>query len=185
MNYLSDILGRIRNIFKSSEQPASVPVCLDGRTNGYVHVWIKVFININKKMVYSSLDLNSSYEEYCSAANKLWEEMFSKVFSRDIWEDTTHHINKIISSENYVHYYKELFDDIRNVAFKELRHHTSLEKLYSFIKNMRGLYNYLLHRRSDYKVLHNIEHYGENVIFLELKEVLSKAINAKSNRQRK
>ena len=63
--------------------------------------------------------------------------------------------------------------------------HCSLETLESFIGKPHELYDYVIDKFGERFVeIHNKEFWGENVIFLELRDALSRAILMKSNRQR-
>ena len=74
---------------------------------------------------------------------------------------------------------------MRHDVLKTLRNNCSLETLESFIGKPHKLYDFVIDKFGDRFVeIHNKGFWGENVIFLELRDALSRAILMKSNRQR-
>ena len=143
---------------------------------------IKYIIRSEKKNIYEGIDSSLPYVEFCNLANERWIKHLLGIFSKDIVKFL--HLG-MFNTETYSYYYSKLHKEMRNDVLHVLRHQCSLETLESFVGKPNELYSYVIDKFGDSLVeIHNIEYWGENVIFLELRDSLANAIMMKSNRQR-
>lgn len=143
---------------------------------------IKYIIRSEKKNIYEGMDLSLPYVDFCNLANERWIKYLLGIFSKDIVKLL--HVG-LFNTETYTHYYSKLHKEMRNDVLHVLRHYCSLETLESFIGKPHELYDFVIDRFGDRLVeIHNIEFWGENVIILELRDALSRAILMKSFKQR-
>ena len=143
---------------------------------------IKYIIRSEKKNIYEGIDSSLPYVEFCNLANERWIKHLLCIFSKDIVKFL--HVG-MFNTETYSYYYSKLHKEMRNDVLHVLRHQCSLETLESFVGKPNELYSYVIDKFGDSLVeIHNIEYWGENVIFLELRDSLANAIMMKSNRQR-
>ncbi len=143
---------------------------------------IKYTIRSEKKNIYKGMDLNLPYADFCNLANERWIKYLLGIFSKEIVGGL--HVG-LFNTETYTHYYSKLHNEMRHDVLNTLRNHCSLETLESFVGKPNELYSYVIDKFGDRLVeIHNKEFWGENVIFLELRDNLSNAIMMKSNRQR-
>lgn len=143
---------------------------------------IKYTIRSEKKNIYKGMDLSLPYADFCNLANERWINYLLGIFSKEIVGGL--HVG-LFNTETYTHYYSKLHDEMRHDVLKTLRNNCSLETLESFIGKPHKLYDFVIDKFGERFVeIHNKEFWGENVIFLELRDALSRAILMKSNRQR-
>ena len=143
---------------------------------------IKYIIRSEKKNIYEGIDPSLPYADFCNLVNERWIKHLLGIFSKDIVKFL--HVG-MFNTETYSHYYSKLHKEMRHDVLKTLRNNCSLETLESFIGKPHELYDFVIDKFGERFVeIHNKEFWGENVIFLELRDVLSHAILMKSNRRR-
>lgn len=143
---------------------------------------IKYTIRSEKKNIYEGMDLSLPYADFCNLANERWIKYLLGIFSKEIVGGL--HVG-LFNTETYTHYYSKLHKEMRHDVLNMLRNHCSLETLESFIGKPHELYDFVIDKFGERFVeIHNKEFWGENVIFLELRDSLANAIMMKSNRQR-
>lgn len=143
---------------------------------------MKYTIRSQKKLVYEGMDTTLPFPDFCNLVNERWIKLLLGIFSKEMVGGL--HVG-LFNTESYNHYYSKLHKEMRNCFVKSLRSECSLATLESFIGKPHEFYKFVIDKFGNrFEEMHKIELYGENVIYLELRDALSCAILGKSHRQR-
>ena len=144
--------------------------------------WVQVYMNMNRGSVYSVVDKRVKFNVFSKNAKKMWRNVLSSAFSSEVMSDSEIGIERMIVSDVFSYFYKGLFHEIRNISYNILDNNFSAEKLVKYyVKNdFMGIHSILINKHGKrFKVLQDVEKYGENVIVMELKSVVEKLLRKK------
>lgn len=142
--------------------------------------WIQVYMNMNRGSVYANIDKNVSFKDFSKITKKKWENVLRAAFSSDLMNDSEIGIKQQITSDIFNYYYKGLFHEIRNISYNIIDNTFKADELIKYSGNLMELYKIIVTNHSKrFKVLQNIDKYGENVIMGELKVVVEKLLKKK------
>ena len=144
--------------------------------------WVQVYMNMNRGSVYSVVDKRVQFDNFSKASKKMWRNVLGSAFSSGVMRDSEIGIEQMIVSDIFSYYYKGLFHEIRNISYNILDNTFSAEKLVNYYRSndFMGIHSILITNHSKrFKVLQDVEKYGENVIVMELKTVVEKLLRKK------
>lgn len=144
--------------------------------------WVQVYMNMNRGNVYANVDKRVQFDDFSKASKKMWRNVLGSAFSSEVMRDSEIGIEQQIVSDIFSYYYKGLFHEIRTISYNIIDNTFSGEDLVKYyVKNdFMGIHSILINKHSKrFKVLQDVEKYGENVIVRELKEVVEKLLRKK------
>ena len=163
---------------KTSQNELSIK--FDSKTKKYLIDWIQVYMNMNRGNVYVNIDKNVSFKDFSKITKKKWENVLRAAFSSDLMNDSEIGIKQQITSDIFHYYYKGLFHEIRNISYNIINNISNKPTLMKFSSDIDKAYVYLVTKHPKrFKVLHDIEKYGERIVMRELKIVVDKIVEKK------
>lgn len=144
--------------------------------------WVQVYMNMNRGNVYSVVNKRVQFNNFSKSAKKMWRNVLSSAFSSGVMNDSEIGIEQMIVSDVFNYYYKGLFHEIRNISYNILDNTFSGEELMNYYRSddFMGIHSILIDKHCKrFKVLQDVEKYGENIISVELKSVVEKLLRKK------
>jgi hypothetical protein len=150
---------------------------LDNKSKKYLIDWVVVFMNHNRGRAYCNIPKSYHFKEFSKVAKENWNNILNSVFSPAVMSDKDIAIEQQIVSDIFNYYYRILFHEIRNVSHNIINTVFDTPALTGFLKDIGKLYIYLVKEHpKKYSDMHDIEKFGENVIFPELENVVRKIL---------
>ena len=163
---------------KTSQNELSIE--FDSKTKKYLIDWIQVYMNVHRGTVYQNIADEVLFKDFSRIAKKNWENVLKSAFSDKVMNDNEILIEQQITSDIFHYYHKKLFHEIRNVSYNIINNISNIPTLVKFANDIDKAYVYLVTKHPKrFKVLHDIEKYGERIIMRELKIVVDKIVEKK------
>lgn len=163
---------------KTSQNELSIE--FDGKTKKYLIDWVQVYMNVHRGIVYQNIADEVLFKDFSRIAKKNWENVLKSAFSDKVMNDNEILIEQQINSDIFHYYHKKLFHEIRNISYNIINNISNIPTLMKFANDIDKAYVYLVTKHPKrFKVLHDIEKYGERVIMRELKIVVDKIVEKK------
>ena len=163
---------------KTSQNELSIE--FDSKTKKYLIDWVQVYMNVHRGTVYQNIADEVLYKDFSRIAKKNWENVLKSAFSDKVMNDNEILIEQQINSDIFHYYHKKLFHEIRNVSYNIINNISNIPTLVKFANDIDKAYVYLVTKHPKrFKVLHDIEKYGERIIMRELKIVVDKIVEKK------
>lgn len=163
---------------KTSQNELSIE--FDSKTKKYLIDWVQVYMNVHRGTVYQNIADEVLYKDFSRIAKKNWENVLKSAFSDKVMNDNEILIEQQINSDIFHYYHKKLFHEIRNISYNIINNISNIPTLMKFANDIDKAYVYLVTKHPKrFKVLHDIEKYGERVIMRELKIVVDKIVEKK------
>lgn len=163
---------------KTSQKELSIK--FDSKTKKYLIDWVQVYMNVHRGTVYSTIDKRVKFNVFSKNAKKMWRDVLSIAFSSEVMNDSEIGIEQQIESDIFHFYYKGLFHEIRNISYNIINNINNVPTLMKFANDIDKAYVYLVTKHPKrFKVLHDIEKYGERIVMRELKIVVDKIVEKK------